>query len=556
MTNCICLACGRSNQLEVNFCVQCGSKTRIQDRYRALEVIGQGGFGTTFLALDEAKPSQPSCVIKQFALQTINPKASQGNVDEAKRLFKQEAKRLDDLGKHPQIPELLAYAIQDGKQYLIQEFVDGETLEKELQHKGAFSEKDVQNVLLEVLQILEFVHKAQVIHRDISPDNIIRRRSDHKLVLVDFGAAKHATATLLAKTGTSIGKPSYGAPEQMRGKSVFQSDLYALGVTCLHLLTNVDPFTLYSALEDEYVWRQFLNGKTVSDKFGKLLDQLTTYRVKERPNSVTDVLKVFGIGQQQVSPQVISQPATPTQNSSTTTVTSQTSRSSSSIVDCGNGVKLELVEIPAGKLKMGSNHYVMLKEFWMGKYAVTQRQWEAMMGTNPSNFKGENLPVEKVSWHDAREFCQKLSQKAGKEVRLPTEAEWEYACRAGTTTVYAFGDTLTIYQANFGQSQNQTVDVDSYDPNAWGLYQMHGNVSEWCLDEWHEFFHAKPNRFRENGNEAWGDLNVYKNDKRFRILRGGSWNLDATICRSANRSRHYAVDGIDRVGFRVCSSLA
>ncbi|MFN8797284.1 MAG: protein kinase domain-containing protein, partial [Pseudanabaena sp.] len=165
-------------------------------------------------------------------------------LDVAIRLFEQEAKRLDDLGKHPQIPELLSFTIHEGKQYLIQEFIDGETLEQELARVGAFSEQQVRDVLVEVLQILEFVHSKSVIHRDISPDNIIRRRSDKKLVLVDFGAAKHATATLLAKTGTGIGKPSYGAPEQMLGKSVFQSDLFGLGVTCLHLLTNVEPFTL------------------------------------------------------------------------------------------------------------------------------------------------------------------------------------------------------------------------------------------------------------------------------------------------------------------------
>ena len=153
----------------------------------------------------------------------------------------------------------------------------------------------MRDVLVEVLQILEFVHGKSVIHRDISPDNIIRRRSDQKLVLVDFGAAKHATATLLAKTGTGIGKPSYGAPEQMLGKSVFQSDLFGLGVTCLHLLTNVEPFTLYDVLENEYQWRQFLNGKVVSDEFGKLLDRMTAYRVKERPNSVIEILQVLGI---------------------------------------------------------------------------------------------------------------------------------------------------------------------------------------------------------------------------------------------------------------------
>jgi serine/threonine protein kinase len=297
MSNCLCLACDRSNSITTRFCTQCGAKLQIQERYRALKVIGQGGFGKTFLAQDESKPSQPRCVIKQFAFETINPNASQGTLDVAIRLFEQEAKRLDDLGKHPQIPELLSFTIHEGKQYLIQEFIDGETLEQELARVGAFNVAQVRHVLVEVLQILEFVHSKSVIHRDISPDNIIRRRSDKKLVLVDFGAAKHATATLLAKTGTSIGKASYGAPEQMLGKSVFQSDLFGLGVTCLHLLTNVEPFTLYDVLENEYQWRQFLNGKVVSDKFGKLLDRLTAYRVKDRPNSVIDTLHDLAVGQ-------------------------------------------------------------------------------------------------------------------------------------------------------------------------------------------------------------------------------------------------------------------
>ena len=296
MINCLCLACDRLNPITTKFCTQCGSKLQIQDRYRALKIIGQGGFGKTFLAQDESKPSQPRCVIKQFAFETINPNASQGTLDVAIRLFEQEAKRLDDLGKHPQIPELLSFTIHEGKQYLIQEFIDGETLEQELARVGAFSEQQVRDVLVEVLQILEFVHGKSVIHRDISPDNIIRRRSDQKLVLVDFGAAKHATATLLAKTGTGIGKASYGAPEQMLGKSVFQSDLFGLGVTCLHLLTNVEPFTLYDVLENEYQWRQFLNGKVVSDELGKLLDRMTAYRVKERPNSVTESLQELGVG--------------------------------------------------------------------------------------------------------------------------------------------------------------------------------------------------------------------------------------------------------------------
>ena len=329
MSNCLCLACDRANSITTRFCTQCGAKLQIQERYRALKVIGQGGFGKTFLAQDESKPSQPRCVIKQFAFETMNPNASQGTLDIAIRLFEQEAKRLDDLGKHPQIPELLSFTIHEGKQYLIQEFIDGETLEQELRRVGAFSEQQVRDVLVEVLQILEFVHSKSVIHRDISPDNIIRRRSDQKLVLVDFGAAKHATATLLAKTGTGIGKPSYGAPEQMLGKSVFQSDLFGLGVTCLHLLTNVEPFTLYDVLENEYQWRQFLNGKIVSDELGRLLDRLTSYKVKERPSSIMDALEELGISQTTEVPTFpisISKSVIPKQNNVVSSVNSQSNK--------------------------------------------------------------------------------------------------------------------------------------------------------------------------------------------------------------------------------------
>ncbi|PZV16842.1 MAG: serine/threonine protein kinase [Pseudanabaena sp.] len=618
MSNCLCLACDRANSITTKFCTQCGAKLQIQERYRALKVIGQGGFGKTFLAQDESKPSQPRCVIKQFAFETINPNASQGTLDVAIRLFEQEAKRLDDLGKHPQIPELLSFTIHEGKQYLIQEFIDGETLEQELARVGAFSEQQVRDVLVEVLQILEFVHSKSVIHRDISPDNIIRRRSDQKLVLVDFGAAKHATATLLAKTGTGIGKPSYGAPEQMLGKSVFQSDLFGLGVTCLHLLTNVEPFTLYDVLENEYQWQQFLNGKVVSNEFGKLLDRLTAYRVKERPNSVTDILQGFNIGQKtstavnnssgaysfkgedlQAEHRVSIPSAIP--NKQVTKTTSSVSEFKFTYVktrivssgflglgtrvelerqhaktgyireNLGNGVTIDLVRIPAGKFMMGSNehdrgkpiHEVTLQEFWMGKYVMTQKQWQAVMGNNPAYFKGDNLPVERVSWSDARDSCEKVSKSTGKNFRLPTEAEWEYACRAGTNTFFHFGEVITPDLVNYdGKSSDRsnsekvvyrkhTVNVNAFEPNKWGVYQMHGNVWEWCLDDWNDDYSKKPLHFKHHGNESWGNLNINKNDDRDHTLRGGSWLVIAKGCRSANRYRSIADNRLHTIGFRV-----
>ncbi len=555
MSNCLCLACDRANPLTTKFCTQCGAKLQIQERYRALKVIGQGGFGKTFLAQDESKPSQPRCVIKQFAFETMNPNASQGTLDVAIRLFEQEAKRLDDLGKHPQIPELLSFTIHEGKQYLIQEFIDGETLEQELSRVGAFSEQQVRNVLVEVLQILEFVHSKSVIHRDISPDNIIRRRSDRKLVLVDFGAAKHATATLLAKTGTGIGKPSYGAPEQMLGKSVFQSDLFGLGVTCLHLLTNVEPFTLYDVLENEYQWRQFLNGKVVNDGFGKLLDRMTAYRVKERPNSVAEILQILQPKASPVKPSPL--PVAPSR-----TVHAPVSTSSNSLIlDCGNGVNLELVKVAGGSFNMGSNkndsekpiHRVSLREFLIGKYPVTQAQYQAVMGNNPSNFKGAQNPVEKVSWHDAMEFCQKLSQKIGQKVRLPSEAEWEYASKGGNQSKgYEYSGSNNLDQVGWYDGYmviivmfvGKTHPVGQKKANELGIYDMSGNVWEWCEDIWHDNYNGAP-----TDGTAW----LVGGEQNRRIWRGGSWRYYEGKCRSAYRGgswddanlRHYDL------GFRV-----
>ncbi|TAF17650.1 MAG: protein kinase, partial [Nostocales cyanobacterium] len=199
------------------------------------------------------------------------------------------AQRLEELGKHPQIPELMAYFTYDNRQYLVQEFVKGETLQTELDNNGVFSEQQIKKLLIEVLQILDFVHSKQVIHRDIKPENIILS-SDKKLFLVDFGAAKIVKPQQRTATGTIIGSAEYCAPEQSMGKPLFISDLYSLGVTCLHLLTGVSPFDLYSPMEGEWVWRDFLNGNVVSNELGKILEKLASPIAKHRYQSVKEVI--------------------------------------------------------------------------------------------------------------------------------------------------------------------------------------------------------------------------------------------------------------------------
>jgi len=249
--------------------------------------------------------------------------------------------------------------------------------------------------------------------------------------------------------------------------------------------------------------------------------------------------------------------------------------------DLGNGITLEMVAIPGGTFLMGSpeseperrgseslQHTVTIQPFFMGKFPVTQAQWQAVaslpkvnidLKPDPSNFKGANRPVEKVSWNDAVEFCARLSKATEREYRLPSEAEWEYACRAGTTTPFHFGETITTDLANYngnytygsgskGQYREQTTDVGSFPANAFGLHDMHGNVWEWCQDTWHENYNRAP-----TDGSAWVDENA--NENRM-ILRGGSWNNHPWYCRSAYR---YCLDADywDAYnGFRVVCAAA
>jgi len=241
----------------------------------------------------------------------------------------------------------------------------------------------------------------------------------------------------------------------------------------------------------------------------------------------------------------------------------------------GNGVFLEMVHIPGGTFLMGSpeneesrqsyespQHQVTVPSFFMGKYPVTQKQWQAVaalekvkidLKSDPSRFKGDNLPVEKVSWNSVQEFCARLSQKANKTYRLPSEAEWEYACRAGTTTPFYFGETISTELANYngdstygqgqkGEYREKITEVGIFPANPFGLYDMCGNVWEWCEDEWHESYINAP-----VDGSAWTSLD----SSRLRILRGGSWNFHARDCRSANRFRASGDYRSYYCGFRV-----
>jgi formylglycine-generating enzyme required for sulfatase activity/serine/threonine protein kinase len=657
MLCCLNPECDRPLNPETNPCCHnCGTPliSLLRNRYQVLRPLGRGGFGKTYLAKDTDKLNE-TCVVKQLALQAQGTWARR----KAVQLFEQEAKQLQRLGEHPQIPALLAYFQEGQYLYLVQQFVTGQNLFRELQQQGQFREAQIRSLLLDLLPVLQYIHERGVIHRDLKLENLMRCGDGSRLILIDFGVAKVLNPSGDVYTGTTLGSKGYAPLEQLlEGKVTPASDLFSLGICCFHLLSQIHPFELwvkqgYSWLSN---WPTYISNPLSSDLVA-VLNQLLQCDLKQRYQSAAAVLAdlqpvaaavpVLAVPPPPLAlPLVATQPpfseqltprltlpqrqtrrrfltfaacagvglagtlswgagkrliGSPPSSSETLAiarrprmenfvfatvrvnrqgqVTERLQRQAQSFQeDLGNGVILEMVWIPGGTFFMGTTpaeigrdrhegpqHTVTLAGFYLGKFTVTQTQFQAVanwtkvqrdLNPDPSRFKGDDRPVEEVGWADAVEFCERLSQKTGHHYRLPSEAEWEYACRAGTTTPFAVGETITTDLANYngndtygngpsGQYRQETIAVGQFPPNPFGLHDMHGNVWEWCADPWHDSYVGAPSdgRIWEQG----GDSNS-------RILRGGSWGFGPQRCRSASRGRHTPEVRNSHFGFRVSAS--
>jgi eukaryotic-like serine/threonine-protein kinase len=640
------------------------SRYFLHNRYRIQKSISTGNCQETYLAVDEVLgySIDSKIVVKHLKPQSKDPEI----LELARELFEKEAKILKGLGQTTdRTPKIYDRFEEEGGFYLIQEFIEGRSLDEEL---GGTKLSEVQTfkLLQEISTGLEKIHSNNVIHQDLKPENIIRRSRDNKLVFVDFGAIKAIRKPTKIQILKSIGivSPGYTAREQSIGKAEFASDIYAVGAIGLQCLTGRHPSDLLDNNTSEFKWAQFC---PVSDRAAQILfkmvsvNHLDRYRnaaearqeidrfivdsisnapppesvnrsIRDRstqqnrspvnatpfiqqrksvePSIVESPVKIdrrkaikwlgfIGIGAMGISfvPQLVKglfdrnlfsnlpSPESQSPQLSTIEFTSVKLNNKGDIIsrpqgfakvyreDLGNGVSISMVQIPAGNFTMGSpereidrienespQHQVTIKQFYIGQTEITQSQYQAIMGENPAKFKGDNRPVETVDWNQAKEFCRRLSIKTGKTYTLPTESQWEYACRAGSTTPFSFGETITSNVANYegnyegkdayrnepkGVTRATTTDVMKFPPNAFGLYDMHGNVWEWCADTWHDTYEDAPT-----------DGSVWLDESPNMVLRGGAWSEKPEICRSTSRIGNLPEIRVDAFGFRVvCAHL-
>ena len=559
-----------------------GSTLSQDHHYEIHRLLSQGGMGVVYEATD--LNMRAPVVIKQSRfndkefLRELFPRAGAAQISRQVELwraaFEREARLLFGL-RHNALPRALNYfEIEYGDQYLVMELIPGKDLSELLDDRrkakhGAFPVGQILDWADQLLDVLSYLHlEFKIIHRDIKPQNL-KRTPKGQIILLDFGLAKGSVPGVSTVSKSVPGHTlSYAAPEQIGGEGTDErSDIYSLGVTLYQLMTGTIPpnAVLRATAVAGSVKRNLdpikpaheING-AIGREISDVLHQAMALRADDRFDSVNQMraaLRDAAIrsgaraDRSSISRTGSELPKPPTAGQRPTEAPSFFNE------ELGDGINLEMLRIDAGSFSMGTldginldgehpRHFVTLSPFYSSRYPITQAQWQAVMMTNPSQFTGEDLPVENVSWHDAIRFCKALSARTGKQYRLLTEAEWEYACRAGTVGDYSFDSDETQLKDHAWYAENsdqQTQPVGQKNPNAFGLHDMHGNVWEWCSD-WHDdkYYGQSPD-FDPQGPDSG----------TARVLRGGSWEDDAYNCRSARRNSGDPFNRSMTVGFRV-----
>ncbi|MDB9494389.1 bifunctional serine/threonine-protein kinase/formylglycine-generating enzyme family protein [Spirulina major CS-329] len=579
------------------------------------QVLGQGGFGITYKAIHQGF-NAPVVIKTPNAYLRNDP-------DYAKyvKRFIREARTLAQLEQnpHPNIVRVKDLFEEEEAHCLVMEFIPGTTLFDEVQRRGPLPEAEALAYIRPIAEALTRVHGVGLVHRDATPVNIMLREN-RQPVLIDFGIS----GEIIPKSLSSklFGNRAFAPYEQLiKGDRSATVDIYTLGASLYYLITGQLPQDCFSRKVDEEplippqelvkvsgeINQAILKGMALrpQDRYSSMAEFLAALSPVAPPKPQPSAKPAINLDDLLASLSPTPTPAPPPRSDGKIyqyeiiTVNEQggiaqrQKGQNQGYLENTKGLNLEMVRIPGGEFMMGApnnekgrsnaegpQHRVMVPEFAMGRTAITQAQWQIVaqlpqvvrsLTPDPADFKGKNNPVETVSWEDCIEFCLRLSQASGKLYRLPSEAEWEYACRAGTTTPFHFGPTLSPQVANYdgnytygkgkkGEYRQKTIPVGSLNaPNVWGLHDMHGNVWEWCLDDWHDSYQGAP-----TDGKAWMDNDNHSQDNKEwlkgllnnkstsnKLLRGGCWVNLPKRCRSASRygnARDYENDGI---GFRV-----
>jgi len=559
----------------------------LSNRYEILRPLGEGGMGKVYLAKDGRFGKQ--VVVKV-------PTMEAGDKDFKDR-FMREIASIATL-EHPHIVTTVDWGEIEGIPFLVLRYLGGGNLRDRITDAQGYYKpmplEDLNQWLPQIASALDFIHSKNWVHRDLKPDNILFDEAGNPY-LADFGIAKALEgAPMGVKTtmGAFIGTPQYMAPEMHLGKGIGpRSDQFGLAVLVYEALAGKIPFAgatptaiFMEVMQDKARLIHELVPGIPLEKSNALMKGITK-ESKDRYGSCVEFANavmgsMLARGSSSAGSETPSRVAIPDTRMETPKkadiqgtrleVPSKPEIAGTRLerdliqekhISLGDNINLSLVLVPAGTFMMGSpqsekdrlndetQHEVTLtNSFYMGKYEVTQEQWEAVMGNgflwfggNPSYFKGRTLPVTDVSWEDCQEFIRKLNARSKGGFRLPTEAEWEYACRAGTTTAYSFGNSITKNNANYNDSTFQKpAEVGSYKPNAFGLYDMHGNVWEWCED-WKADYPLRA--LTDPMGPTTG---------KSRVVRGGSFYNVASKARSSNRDTGLAPSYPDfNFGFRL-----
>ncbi len=508
--------------------------------------LGAGGMGAVYLGIHEVLQVQ-----RAIKLILPDPPPDAASIER----FRVEAQSAAKI-HHPNVMQVFDFGKTDDNTFvMVMELLNGEELGDLLKREGTLSPERAVEIAFQIGQGLQAAHNSGIIHRDLKPPNVMVL-ADGGVKVVDFGIAKVLDGSKgLTGEGFIIGTQMYMSPEQLSGKKLDpRSDQYTLALLLYLMISGRLPFEggtprdliLARLGQTPIPLRSTKPDANITPLLDAVILRALSFAPEDRfasvqdfVNQARDAIRVStdsSMVRQSVAPSV-----------SVPVAQSETVGESKAVESIKTAAGIEMVSIPAGEFQMGGDKYafekpvhrvVISEPFYMGKYEVTQAQWESVMGNNPSYFKGQDLPVEQVSWNDCQEFIRKLNaQGDGYIYRLPTEAEWEYACRAGTTGDYAGNlDAMGWYKDNSG---SKTHPVGQKQANSWGLYDMHGNVWEWCQD-WEGAYPSKS--VTDPTGPSSGSA---------RVLRGGSWYDTAAACRSAYRFNYWPGDRYYSLGFRL-----